>query len=385
MKSNKRWMVVVCSAIATGSACLNGPNVSQAATASEATTMMNSYQDEQRAAAAARQKDGAWKPSCKEISLIQVADRGNPSALKNFCLNKDGNILACYAGAGKSADPKQATGIRLYSPKGELLKTFPLDIAPEAVCVGKDGVIFAAGEGRLLKLDQSGNLLASAESPVTKEAVVITKETEDMVRDTAKQLRRNFNDQLKEMKTSLENRRSNVTGLAVTDQDVFIAVPAPSDFTFQVYRFNHALAEPKLVVDKLRGCCGQMDIQSHEDKLWIPHNARHAVETHDRDGKELTRFGKAGKVKPSDFGGCCEPKNLRVLSDGDVLAAESGPPTCIKRFSADGKFKEVIAVIDDSRGDCVRVTVERSPDGRQYYMLDTTRGAIHVFASRTRT
>jgi len=379
MKRNIRWVLVLSAVAAT--TCLNWTCMGQAA--NEATTMMNSYDAEQRAANAARSKDTAWKPSCKEVQLIQITERGNPSALKNFCLNKDGNILACYAGAGKSSDPKKATGIRVYSPKGELLKTLPLDIAPEAVCVTKDGVIFAAGEGKLLKLDQSGKVLASAESPVAKETVVMTKETEDMVRDMAKQMKRNYKDQLAEMKTSLENRRSNVTGLAVTDQDVFMSVPAPSDFTFRVYRFSHALAEPKMVVEKLRGCCGQMDIQSHEDKLWIPHNARHAVETHDRDGKELSKFGKAGKVKASDFGGCCEPKNLRVLADGDVIAAESGPPTCIKRFSPDGKFKEVIAVIEDSRGECVRVTVERSADGRQYYMLDTTKGAIHVFASRS--
>ena len=185
------------------------------------------------------------------------------------------------------------------------------------------------------------------------------------------------------MKTNLERRRAEVTGLAVTDQDVFMAVPAPSDFTYRVYRFSHALQEPKLVVEKLRGCCGQMDIQAHDGKLWIPHNARHTIESHDRDGKELSKFGKAGKVKAADFGGCCEPKNLRVLPNGDILAAESGPPTCIKRFTADGKFKEVVAVVANAKGDCVRVTVEVSPDGNQCYMLDTTRDAIRVFAARS--
>jgi hypothetical protein len=345
--------------------------------------MMGDYEAQERAAAAVRAKDTAWKPSCKEINLIQITDRGTPAALKNFCLGKDGNILACFAGAAKSSDPKKASGIRVYSPKGELVKTLPLEIAPEAICVASDGSIYAAGEGRLLKLDDTGKVLVSVESPVAKETVNITKETEDMVREMTKQTKRNFKDELARMKTSLEKRRSNVTGLAVTDQDVFMAVPAPSDFSFRVYRFNHDLAEPKLVVEKLRGCCGQMDIQSHDGQLWIPHNARHAVESHDRDGKELAKFGKAGKVKPSDFGGCCEPKNLRVLADGDVLAAESGPPTCIKRFSADGKFKEVIAIVGDSKGECVRVTVERSADGRQYYMLDTTKGAIHVFAAKS--
>jgi hypothetical protein len=137
-----------------------------------------------------------------------------------------------------------------------------------------------------------------------------------------------------------------------------------------------------MVVDKLRGCCGQMDIQSHDTALWIPHNARHAVESHDRDGKELSKFGTEGRVKASDFGGCCEPKNLRVLSNGDILAAESGPPTCIKRFSATGKFKEVVALVDNPSGNCVRVTVEISPDGKQFYLLDTTRDAIRIFAAK---
>jgi hypothetical protein len=376
MKSNARWMVIVAAFTA---AWLNGAlNTIAATQEDEATTMMKSYEEEQRAAAAARGKDTAWKPSCKEVNLIQVG-----SALKNFCLNQDGNILACYAGTGKSSDPKNASGLRVYSPNGQLLKTLALDIKPDAVCVAKDGSIFAAGEGRLLKLDATGKVLASAESPVSKEKVVITKETEDMVKEMAKQTKRDFKDQLAEMKTSLEKRRADVTGLSVTDQDVFMAVPSPSEFTYRVYRYNHGLAEPKLVVDKLHGCCGQMDIQSYDGKLWIPHNARHTVESHDRDGKELTKFGKAGKVKASDFGGCCEPKNLRVLADGDILAAESGPPTCIKRFSADGKFKEVIAVVDGAKGDCVRVTVERSADGKRYYMLDTTKGAIHVFAAKS--
>jgi hypothetical protein len=377
MKSNARWTVALAAILAAN---LSGALYVRAATQEdEATTMMKSYEEQQRAAAAARGKDAAWKPSCKEVNLIQI---GSPGALKNFCLNKDGNILACYAGTGKSSDLKNASGLRVYSPKGELLKTMPLEIKPDAVCIASDGTIFTAGEGRLLKLDAAGKVLASIESPVAKLPVAINKEVEDMVKEMAKQTKRPFKDQLAEMKTSLEKRRGDVTGLAVTDQDVFMAVPSPSDFSYRVYRFNHTLAEPKLVVDKLRGCCGQMDIQSHEGKLWIPHNARHAVESHDRDGKELTKFGKEGKVKASDFGGCCEPKNLRVLADGDILAAESGPPTCIKRFSADGKFKEVIAIVDGAKGDCVRVTVERSADGKRYYMLDTTKGAIHVFAAK---
>ncbi|HXJ56192.1 MAG TPA: hypothetical protein VNU68_05960 [Verrucomicrobiae bacterium] len=376
MKSNARWTTTL--ALLSGAywvGAVDGLGASKEA--AEAAAMMSSQAAEQRAAAAAREKDPSWKPSCGEAGVIQIGDPKSPGALRNFCLNAEGNILACFAPleTAKPSDPKGAPGILVYSPSGKLLKTMPLKIKPTAICVGKDGSIFVAGDGQLLKLDASGNVLASAASPVANETVTIGKEIEEMVKES----KRPFKEEVERMKATLEKRRADVTGLAATEQDVFMAVPAPSDFTYRIYRLNHALGQPKLVVEKLRGCCGQMDVQAHDGKLWIPHNARHAVESRDRDGKELLKFGKAGKVKATDFGGCCEPKSMRVLPNGDILAAESGPPTCIKRFSANGTFKEVIAVANNSKGDCVRVTVEMSTDGKRYYLLDTTRDAIRIF------
>jgi len=374
------WAVAVILAV-----CLNGGSGYAAAKskstvekqAEEAEAMMQNMDPEQRAAAAARAKDAMWKPANSEIGVIQVGEPGSPGALRNFCLNKEGNILACYA-------PSNAKGsLRVYSPDGKLQNSLPLEIKPTAVCVAKDGYIYVAGDGRVLKLNATGKVLASAASPVASEPVVMNKEMEDMVKEMATQNQRPYKTELAQMKTSLETRRSDITGLAVTDQDVFMATPSASDFSYRVYRFDRELKSPKLVVEKLRGCCGQMDVQAHEGKLWIPHNARHAVENLDRDGKQLSKFGAPGKVKASDFGGCCEPKSLRVLANGELLAAESGPPTCIKRFTADGKFKEVVALVPNTKGDCVRVTVEMSPDAKRYYMLDTTRDAIRIFGSKT--
>lgn len=353
-------------------ACLNAGNGRAASKdADEDAAPTGSHEEQQKAAAAARARDPKWKPKCVESGLIQIGNSKEPGTLKNFCLNADGNILACFG-----------PGIRVYSPAGELLKTLPLEIKPAAISLAKDGSIFVAGDGRLLKLDAAGKVLASAPSPVAKEPVKITKETEEMVKEMIKETKKSLKEELANMKFNLEKRRSDVTGLAVTDQDVFMAVPSPSDFTYRVYRFDHQLKNQKLTVEKLRGCCAQMDIKAHDGNLLVSHNARHSVQSHDRDGKELMKFGKAGRVKPSDFGGCCEPKCIRVLSNGDILAAESGPPTCIKRFSASGKFVEVVAVVEDTKGDCVRVTVDVSPDGSRYYMLDTTRDAIRVFKAK---
>ncbi|MGV3754649.1 MAG: hypothetical protein ACO1QS_04655 [Verrucomicrobiota bacterium] len=354
-------------AVITG-ACLQTEVLAQGLT-------MEEYQKQQKAAADARATDPMWKPATVEVGKLQIGDKRTPGSLKNFCLNAEGNILACYntpTGAAKGGS------LKMFSPKGELLKTWPLEIGPEAVAVAKDGTIFAAGDGKLVKLDATGKVLATVVSPVASVPVVITKEMEEMI----KQSGRSGPSEIENMKRALEQRRTSVTGLTVTDKDVFMAVPTPNEFTFQVYRFDHALQNPKVVVEKLRGCCGQMDIQSHNGNLWIPHNARHAVEARDRDGKQITKFGSAGKVKADDFGGCCEPKNLRVLANGEVLVAESGPPTCIKRFSAAGKFIEVVALVDGP-SECVRVTVAVSPDGGRFYMLDTHNDAIRIFGPKT--
>src|SRR5437867_2831136 len=200
MKSNARWVVVMA---AISGACLNGGLNGKAATSkevSEATAMMSGYEAEQRAAAAARQKDAAWKPSCGEVGVIQIGDSKKPGALKNFCLNAEGNILACFVPDGTG--PKNSPGIRIYSPKGELLKTLPLEIKPGAICVAKEGSIFVAGEGRVLKLDASGRVLASADSPTSKETVTITKELEEMAEESCKQSKRPVKDELGRMKES---------------------------------------------------------------------------------------------------------------------------------------------------------------------------------------
>ena len=63
------------------------------------------------------------------------------------------------AGPPAETPGQGAPGIRVYSPKGELLKTLALEIHPQAICVGKDDSIFVAGEGRVLKLDPTGGSL----------------------------------------------------------------------------------------------------------------------------------------------------------------------------------------------------------------------------------
>jgi hypothetical protein len=63
----------------------------------------------------------------KQVRTIQPSLHGKNLQLKTFCLNAEGNVLACCSSSS-------STGmIQIYSPKGELLKTIPLDFVATAI------------------------------------------------------------------------------------------------------------------------------------------------------------------------------------------------------------------------------------------------------------
>lgn len=175
-------------------------------------------------------------------------------------------------------------------------------------------------------------------------------------------------------------QKLTITGMAVSDRDVFLACRSAKGYGYAVWRTDRDFGNPKKIVENLAGCCGQMDIQAQGAELWVAHNARHKVEHYDRDGKKLSSFGKTDRTNADGFGGCCEPKNLRFAPNGDLLACESGPPTCVKRFTAAGKFLGV-AVLAPWNSGCVRVTTEFDGEGK-LFVLNSGAGTIYVFAKK---
>lgn len=330
------------------------------------------YEAELRAEETARAKDPAWKPSHEEVALLKIGTAGS-GELNNFCLDQKGNILACQGGRSASKH-----SILVYSPEGKLTQTWPLETNPEAICLDRDGTVLVAGGGSIHRLSAEGKVLASAKTP---SATAALPPDEDL-----KELAKRFGEgtteaRLKRLKETLSSRRLQVTGLAVSGDDIFISCPSMKDWSYCVHRLDRDFKNPKLIVEKLGGCCSQMDVQAREGKLWIAHNGRHRVQAHDRDGKQITSFGREDRKAADGFGGCCEPKNLRLLPGGEVLAAESGPPVAVKRFTPEGKFLGVVAVPNFRRG-CVRTTVDVSADGQRYYVLDGDDHSIHVFAAK---
>lgn len=177
-------------------------------------------------------------------------------------------------------------------------------------------------------------------------------------------------------------QRLTMAGMAVTDRDLFVACRSAKGYGYTVWRTDRDFRHPKKLVENLRGCCGQMDIQAKDGELWVAHNGKHKVERYDRDGKKLSSFGKRDRINAEGFGGCCEPKNLRFAAGGELFASESGPPTCVKRFTAAGEFLGVAVVAPWDSG-CVRVTTEFSGRDDKFFVLNTGARTIHVFAKKS--
>jgi hypothetical protein len=175
-------------------------------------------------------------------------------------------------------------------------------------------------------------------------------------------------------------RKRAVTGIAVTEQDLFVACPSSQGSGYDVWRTDHDFQNPRKIVTRLRGCCGQMDIQAADGKLYVAENARTRVVAYDRDGNELGAWGKGDRTGVVGFGSCCNPMNIRFGPGGEVYTSEASVGR-VKRFSPDGEFLGLIGNVTIVPG-CKHVPIAISADGDHVYLLDITRTHIVVLQRR---
>ncbi len=133
--------------------------------------------------------------------------------------------------------------------------------------------------------------------------------------------------------------------------------------------------------------------------------AKHRVERYTMSGELLGYFGKFGTHNPEDFPGCCNPTNLTLTREGNVVVTEkAGPrmkvydtagtepralaravsPSTEPRALARADSPKLIALIGPEFFDpnCKNMDVAVDLKGR-IYVADTVRLTINVFAPET--
>ncbi|NQT39169.1 MAG: hypothetical protein HQ581_16840, partial [Planctomycetes bacterium] len=397
-------------------------------------------------------------PTHQQVAILSATGEESSGRIATLCTAAGGNLLVACNGASGGE-------IRVINPEGEMVDTWKLDFAPQAINTSADGTVFVGGGGQIAKLDAQGKVLATADSPAvealmpnpedflsggpesaqakakvlaqrvasmeksldedrlaqqramydrliaqykekgdTQRAEVYTQakaqikermlasvnryreqlaEAEAAAKEEAKQQESMTPEQREAaMKEAVEKarevarQRATVTGIAVGGKDVFISCRGRSGYT--VYRTDPSLGNSVKIVDRLSGCCGQMDIQAHQGDLWVAANTRGQVIRYDRNGKRLASWGKLDRKSVEGFGSCCNPMNIRFGSDGMVYTSEASLGR-IKRFTLDGEFLGVVGTAKIVPG-CKHAPIGISPDGDRVYLLDITRSHIVTLA-----
>lgn len=272
------------------------------------------------------------QPTHTETQSIAMADVSKGGRLAAFCLAPDGRILACDS-AGKA--------VLVLSSEGKRLAQWPLGLVPQAIHAHDDATVFVGGRGTVARLDKAGKAVKQAELPQGEHPV------------------------------------GNVAAIATSGKDLFVA--ANVGFGFSIFRLTHDLAEPREIVQSLRGCCGQMHIVAKDGVVYAAENARKRVVSFDRDGKELGKWGKDSREDLDGFGSCCNPMNLCFGPGGELYTSESQGR--VKRYTPDGKLLGLIG-LPQVGGGCLNVTVAANSDASRVYVLDQGANLIRVLARK---
>lgn len=254
--------------------------------------------------------------------------------------------------------------IRVIDVKGDakVVDTIKLPFKPEAMETVADGTIYCGGEGKIVRIDAEGKITARADSPDSP-------------------------DPNNENSRGYFARPARVSGIAMLDGDVYVAVGCYWSVRSlsNLYRLTADLKEPKLIAERLRGCCQRCDIKARDGRIYIAENAAYRVKVINREGEVLEQFGRKTREGLEGFGACCNPMNLAFDSDGTLYTSESGLGR-VKRYSTDGELLGLAGIVDTARfehgshfaSSCSNMAIAVSKDGKTIYVMDYHNSKIRV-------
>lgn len=357
-------------------------------------------------------------PSHRQVRTIRPEIGGQAASLHTFCLSPKGEVVAACSLETQGA-------LVFMDATGKCLKQIELEFVPTAVNFAPDGTVFAAGNGKLVHLAADGSIIKVGESPAANMSEEDKAKAIKQAEEQAKQMSAMFDQQIEMLKQQIEklekkeeSERSRldtarldafqsqlemyesisteqlavnpedilgqtltIPSIAVSEKDVFVTCRSAAGYGYEIWRTNYEFEEGERVIESVSGCCGQMDIQCCEGNLVIAENSNFQVAFYDRDGKAINSFGKRDRTSKSGFGSCCNPMNVRPLSDGTVLTAESSIGH-IKRFDQDGKL---IGYVGKAKigGGCKHCALGYDANSDSYFLMHEDANQICVLANQS--
>jgi hypothetical protein len=233
--------------------------------------------------------------------------------------------------------------MRIFEPDGRFVRGWK--VAENAVCfaVGPDSRVYTGSPGRIEIYDQTGKHIGgfAAGEPDRPAHVTSIKlfRNEILVADGAAKFIRRYDERGKQL--GLIGTQNKTGGFMLPNRSLDIAV-------------DHARAI-----------------------VYAGDSGRHRVTSWSVDGAPAGSFGRFGMRNPEDFVGCCNPVNIAVTPDGNIVTAEKVAAR-LKVYEPGGKL---LAVIGPGHFDaaCTFIRVAVDSKGR-ILAADPVRRHVLVFS-----
>ena len=250
----------------------------------------------------------------------------------------------------------------------------------EGLAVGPADDIYALGDSEIRVFDSQGNLLRTWGAP--EKAGCLTVAADGRVYVGASDRVEVFDAQgarVGGFMAGEAGQAASITAIKVFAKDILVA-----DANARLIR-RYDASGTQLGVIGTQNKTGSfmlpndsldIDVDSR-GVVYATDTGRHQVSTWMMDGSPVSRFGKFGMVNPEDFVGCCNPVNLALAPDGNVVTAEK-MVSRVKVYSPDGTL---LAVIGPEPFDAECIHIHLAVDSRGRILAgDPVRREIKIFS-----
>ncbi len=274
---------------------------------------------------------GEWNMRYHRVRVISGTGTGRAEfadALRGLAIDANDRLYA----VGDS-------DLKIFSPEGELLRSWRTDRPGYSVAVSAGGTVYVGQAGQVHIFDREGKLI-------------------DTWRDA--------------------DRLGLVTAIGFAGDDVLLA-----DAKGRCIRRCDKSGKQRSDIGKGDGRRGFFIPNGHldfavdaENVIHAPNPGKHRVERYSLDGELLGRFGRFDGRDPAGFSGCCNPTNIALAPEGLIVVTVKAEPG-VKVYNAEGKLLAVISA-DEFDPRCKNMDVAVDSQGR-IYVIDTARLHIGVY------
>lgn len=300
--------------------------------------------------------------------LISVVT-GAGEKLTTFAVDASGRVLAGVAG--------EAPTIRVYDAAGTRTDEWKLPIPPEAINVGPKGDVFVAGQGKLLRLDETGAITLERETPNMATAAESAAGIHQRVQDKrAKALTEKLQSEIKTYRKRLAEMQQKIADL---DRDLFALdrrelEGKPADDTTEIEADRSKLQKRRAVLAKLQA--------KLEYNIINPPSQRRTSGPQPSKGRqpspEVEREASIRQLIADQM----RIASISASKDEVFFACSSSTGTGFDVWRTDYQFGKAAKIGESLKGCCGQLDVQANDNG--IYVAENTRHRVRGFSREGR-